>query len=134
MRIVNGFGWAWVVIGDGVLGAERLRSTLTAAGDLPPAYDQAMAWSLTAWLEAGNNAEDAQAAAEQAITAADASGDEHASAVSRVALAFVLIQRAQPQKALDLLDQCRAEHHRLGRVWDEGASCVLAVHAALLPR
>ncbi len=32
VRIVRGFGWAWVVIGDGVDGAGRIRQALDAAG------------------------------------------------------------------------------------------------------
>ena len=32
LRIANGFGWAWVVLGDGVDGARRVRPALSAAG------------------------------------------------------------------------------------------------------
>src|SRR6185312_13589307 len=31
VRIANGFGWAWVVLGDGIAGAHRVRSALEAA-------------------------------------------------------------------------------------------------------
>ena len=35
VRIANGFGWAWVVLGDGIAGAHRVRSALEAAEHLP---------------------------------------------------------------------------------------------------
>jgi predicted ATPase/DNA-binding SARP family transcriptional activator len=132
VRIVNGFGWAWVVAGDGALGAERFRTTLDAVGDRAPAADRAIGWSITAWLEAGNSVARAHVAAEHAILVADAAGDDTVAAVSRLALAFVLIQEARAREALDLLEGCCADFRRLGRVWDEGAAWVLSASAALL--
>ena len=35
VRIANGFGWTWVVLGDGVAGAYRVRAALEAAERLP---------------------------------------------------------------------------------------------------
>ena len=34
-RIAIGFGWTWVVLGDGVAGADALRSALAAADTVP---------------------------------------------------------------------------------------------------
>ena len=51
IRIVNGFGWAWIVLGDS-RGAQRLLRALDAAGDAAPARDRAGALLLAAWIEA----------------------------------------------------------------------------------
>src|SRR4029450_1542984 len=51
LGIVNGFGWAWVVLGDS-RGAQRILTALDAAGDAAPARDRASALLLAAWIEA----------------------------------------------------------------------------------
>ena len=51
LDIVNGFGWAWVVLGDS-RGAQRILAALDAAGDAAPARDRANALLLAAWIEA----------------------------------------------------------------------------------
>ena len=51
LDIVNGFGWAWVVLGDS-RGAQRILAALDAAGDAAPARDRADALLLAAWIEA----------------------------------------------------------------------------------
>ena len=54
LSIVNGFGWAWVVLGDsrGPSGSWR---PLAAAGDPAPARDRATALLLAAWIEASTD-------------------------------------------------------------------------------
>ena len=47
LGIVNGFGWAWVVLGDS-RGAQRILAALDAAGDVAPARDRADALLLAA--------------------------------------------------------------------------------------
>ena len=131
LRIANGFGWAWVVAGDSAVGAERVRAALAAAGVFAPSADRALAWSITAWLEAGVNVEHAHEAAEHAVEDADTTGDVYLAAVSRLALAFVLTQQARPRDALELLERCRTVFGDLARAWEEGASCVLTAFAAL---
>ena len=49
--LVNGFGWAWVVLGDD-RGAQRIAAALDAAGDAAPAQDRANALLLAGWIEA----------------------------------------------------------------------------------
>jgi len=51
-RIAAGFAWTWVVLGDGVAGARRLRAAIEGAGGAvgPPAA--AGAWLVASWLEA----------------------------------------------------------------------------------
>ena len=49
VRIANGFGWTWVVLGDGTAGAARVRNALT---DDTPARERATGLLLAGWLEA----------------------------------------------------------------------------------
>ncbi len=51
LGIVNGFGWAWIVLGDS-RGAQRILAALAAAGSAAPARDRATALLLAAWIEA----------------------------------------------------------------------------------
>ena len=51
LGIVNGFGWAWVVLGDS-RGAQRILTALDAAGDAARPQDRARALLLAAWIEA----------------------------------------------------------------------------------
>ena len=51
LSIVNGFGWAWIVLGDS-RGAQRILAALDAAGDAAPGRDRAGALLLAAWIEA----------------------------------------------------------------------------------
>ena len=51
LSLVNGFGWAWVVLGDS-RGAQRILAALDAAGDAAPVRDRANALLLAAWIEA----------------------------------------------------------------------------------
>jgi tetratricopeptide (TPR) repeat protein len=74
----------------------------------------------------------AHADADEAMTLATSIRDEHLYAVASAALAFVLLQQARPQDALELLDGCPAVHQRLGQPWDEAAAWILTVHAALI--
>src|SRR4029453_3230544 len=54
VRIANGFGWAWVVLGDGIAGAHRVRSALEAAEHHAGAgpRDRVTSLLLAGWLEA----------------------------------------------------------------------------------
>ena len=49
VSIATGFGWTWVVLGDGTAAATRIRDTLTSA--TPPSA-RASALLLAGWLEA----------------------------------------------------------------------------------
>src|SRR3954469_17884193 len=51
LELANGFGWAWIVLGD-ARGAQRLLSAFAAAGETPPGRELATALLLAAWLEA----------------------------------------------------------------------------------
>ena len=92
--------------------------------------DHVTALCLAAWLTSGDVGQ-ARADAEHARSIARAAGDDGLEATSRAALAFVLLQQARPEDALDVLDGCPDVEQRLGRRWDEGAARILTVHAAL---
>ena len=51
LRIANGFGWAWIVLGDS-RGAQRLLTALAAAGEAAPATRAGERLLLAAWIEA----------------------------------------------------------------------------------
>jgi len=132
LRIVNGFAWAWFVLGERPLGTERLRRALGHAEgvvSVAPA-ERAVALCHAAWLASGDVSQ-ARTYAEEAMTIARSVQDERLHAVARAALAFVLLQQARPDAALELLDGCPAVQRRLGHPWDEAAAWILTVHAAL---
>jgi tetratricopeptide (TPR) repeat protein len=130
LRIASGFGWAWVVIGEGAIGVARLRGALTAAGDAAPVAARVSAWCSTAWLEGGVNVEQAAEAAASARALAAGTAEPSLVAASTLAGAFVRIQQGLAREALDLLTSCRATFAELGDTWSEGAACILTAHAA----
>jgi tetratricopeptide (TPR) repeat protein len=87
--------------------------------------------SYIAWLEVTSNIELACGAAEEAVAAADATGDPYLAAFSRSALALVLIQNGGLDRATSMLDESR---HLLDEThpWDLGGAWILSAHAALL--
>lgn len=94
LTMASGFGWAWFLLGDGPLGAERLRLARQAAeraGVATPA-GRADSLCLAAWLGSANDIVTARAEAEEALALAR-SLDEPMQARCRVALAFVLVQQ-----------------------------------------
>jgi predicted ATPase/DNA-binding SARP family transcriptional activator len=131
LRIATGFGWASVLLGDGRLGSDRLTAALAAAASVSSAEDRVRPLSYIAWLEVTSNIEQARAAAEEAVSAADSAGDRYLAAFSRSALALVLIQNGGLDRASLVLDESRrlldAAHP-----WDLGGTWILSAHAALL--
>ncbi len=126
VRIALGFGWAWVVLGTGVEGADRVRAALDAAS--PTEQDRAAALTLCGWFEAsGGNLDRAVSDLEEAIRI----GDDQAVAVARLHLAFVHTQGGRARDALALLDQSRPDLTRFDLPWEVGASWLLAAWAHL---
>ena len=132
LRIAAGFGWAWVLLGDGRLGSDRIAGALAAAASVSSAADRVRPLSYIAWLEVTSNIEQACSAAEEAVVAADSTGDPYLAAFSRSALALVLIQNGGGlDRATSVLDESRSlldETHP----WDLGGTWILSAHAALL--
>ncbi len=126
LRIVNGFGWAWVILGGGVEAAARVRNAVAAARGTAPGADRATGLLLAGWLEAsGGNVEQATADIEKAM----ALGGDEVLSLARLHLAFVHTVQSQPRQALELSAACQTDFHRLGRDWEEGASWLLSAWA-----
>jgi tetratricopeptide (TPR) repeat protein len=131
LRIATGFGWAWVLLGEGRLGSDRVAGALAAAAAMSNPEDRVRPLSYTAWLEVTSNIGRAGCAAEEAVAAADSTGDPYLAAFSRSALALVLIQNGGLDRASSVLEESRdllGETHP----WDLGGAWILSAHAALL--
>ena len=101
-RVAMGFGWTWVVLGDGVSGAERLRSALAAAVTLPPST-RARGLLVASWLEASaGNLERAQADLDEALRIADELADNRLQADAERHGAFLSIQLGRASDVVDL--------------------------------
>ncbi len=131
LRIVNGFGWAWVVLGDS-RGAQRLLRALDAVGDAARVQDRASALLLAAWIEASTSRLDV---ARQHISAASElateSGDVELQARCLYYLAYVVSHHGEFYEAMTLTDRSRALYDTLDRPWDQAANALFAARAAI---
>ena len=131
LDLVNGFGWAWVVLGDS-RGAERLVAALDAAGDGAPAPDRASALLLAAWIEASmGDLEQARSHIESAQDLAAAIGDVEIQARAAYYLAYVVSHDGEFDLGLELTDQSARLYDGLQRPWDEAANGMFAARAAI---
>lgn len=129
LRIALGFGWTWVVVGDGAAGAARLRAALAAVAE-PSAPEAARALLLAAWLEAG--AGDLALAAgdlDRATTLLDGSADALATAELDRHRAFLLVQQGHAEAGLAAAERSRAAAARLGASWHAAGAANLAAWA-----
>jgi predicted ATPase len=131
LRIANGLGWAWLVLGDGPFGSERVRRALVAAADVASPAERFASLVLTAWLDSSNDVDAAIADAEAARRLAVELDDEHRVAIARTAAGFVHLQRGDAERAAEVLDGVAAIQHRLAAPWEELAAWVLTAYAAL---
>jgi predicted ATPase/DNA-binding SARP family transcriptional activator len=129
LTIANGFGWAWIVLGD-ARGAQRLLAALAAAGQAPPARERAIALLLAAWTEASSgHLEPAHRHIADATNLA--AGDADLEARCAYYLAYVLSHSGEWEQALALTDRARQLYDRLDRPWDQAANALFAVRAAI---
>jgi predicted ATPase/DNA-binding SARP family transcriptional activator len=131
LRIVNGFGWAWVVLGDS-RGAHRILAALGAVGAGGEVRDRASALLLAGWIEASTGhlelAEDHIAAAtELAGTVNDIDLEARASYY----LAYVVSHHGEFGQAMELTERSRALYDQLDRPWDQVANWLFAARAAI---
>ena len=129
--MVNGFGWAWIVLGDS-RGAQRILAALDAAGDAAPAADRAERLLLAAWIEASTGHLDL--AREHIAAATDARrriGDVDLQARCAYYLAYVVSHDGDFHHALELTDRSRALYDGLDRPWDQAANWLFAARAAI---
>ena len=131
IRIVNGFGWAWIVLGDS-RGAQRLLRALDAAGEAAPIRDRAGALLLAAWIEASTGRlELAREHIAAATELADAIDDVDLQARCCYYLAYVVSHDGEFGQALELTDRSRALYQGLDRPWDQAANGLFAARAAI---
>lgn len=131
LRIANGFGWAWVVLGDS-RGAQRILAALGAAGDAARAEERCNALLLAAWLEASTG--DAEPAREHTMAAAelaDAGNDKDLQARCCYYRAYVVSHHGDFGEALELTERARVLYDGLDRPWDQAANGLFAARAAI---
>jgi tetratricopeptide (TPR) repeat protein len=131
LNIVNGFGWAWVVLGDS-RGAQRILGALDAAGGVAPGRDRASALLLAAWIEASTgHLERARDHIAAATELANTINDVDLQARCSYHLAYVVSHDGEFRQAIELTDRSRALYHGLDRPWDQAASGLFAARAAI---
>ena len=131
LKIANGFGWAWVVLGDS-RGAQRILAALHAAGDSAPVVDQASALLLAGWIEASTGHLDlARTHIAVAIDLADRIGDVELQARCAYYLAYVVSHHGEFRQAMELTDRSDALYAGLDRPWDRAANWLFAGRAAI---
>jgi predicted ATPase/DNA-binding SARP family transcriptional activator len=131
LSIVNGFGWAWIVLGDS-RGAQRILAALDAAGDAAAIRDRARALLLAAWLEASTgHLELAREHIAAAGELADAIDDVDLQARTGYYLAYVVSHHGEFARAMELTDRSSALYRGLDRPWDQAANWLFAARAAI---
>jgi predicted ATPase/DNA-binding SARP family transcriptional activator len=131
LEIVNGFGWAWIVLGDS-RGAQRILAALDAAGDAAPARDRAGALLLAAWIEASTgDLEPARRHVAAAGELADALDDADLQARCAYHLAYVVSHHGDWERAMELTARSRELYDGLDRPWDQAANALFASRAAI---
>ena len=130
VRIAEGFGWAWIVLGDD-RGAQRLLTALAAAGPAAPPDRRARALLLAAWIEASTGALDTARVhvAEAEALADDADVDLRARCAYH--LAYVVSHEGDWDEGLRLTDVARTAYEGLDRPWDRIANALFATRAAI---
>jgi len=128
LAIVNGFGWAWIVLGDS-RGAQRIHAALDAAGDAAPAADRATALLLAAWIEASSG--DLEPARRHVDDATALTDDRELRARAAYFLAYVVSHHGEWERALELTARARELYEGLDRPWDQAANALFAARAAI---
>jgi predicted ATPase/DNA-binding SARP family transcriptional activator len=131
LGIVNGFGWAWIVLGDS-RGAHRILAALDAAGDAAPSGDRAGALLLAAWIEASTGQLELAREHIAAATALAAAGDDiELQARCSYYLAYVVSHDGRFGEAMQLTARSSALYAGLDRPWDQAANQLFAARAAI---
>ena len=134
LGIVNGFGWAWIVLGDS-RGAQRILAALDAAGDAAPTRDRATALLLAAWIEASTgHLELAREHIAEASGLAAAIDDVDLQARCCYHLAYVVSHDGEWGRAMELTDRSSELYSSLDRPWDQAANWLFAARAAISAR
>ncbi len=129
LRTAVGFGWTWVVLGDGEAGAARVRGALTAAPEAD-ASTSAAALLLACWLEA--SAGDLELAAGDLNRAEMLVDDDRLRADLHRHRAFLRIQQGRPADVVVEAEAAVAAYRAQGRVWETAAALLLASYGAIV--
>jgi predicted ATPase/DNA-binding SARP family transcriptional activator len=130
VQIANGFGWTWVVLGDGTAGAGRMRNALTPD---TPARERAMALLLAGWLEASaGDVALAQGDLDGARTIAEELADEVMAADVQRHQAFLSIQLGRADVVLASSAASLVTYRRLGLRWQAAGSLLLSAFGAVM--
>ena len=133
LRLAIGFGWTWVVLGDGATGAARVRDAVTAAGAEAPLGAQAEALLVAGWLEASaGDVELAQQDLDRVAELGTTLGDQHVMADVRRHTAFLRIQQGRPQEVLAEAGASLVVYRDRGFTWETAASLVLAAYGSIM--
>ncbi len=131
LDIVNGFGWAWIVLGDS-RGAQRILAALDAAENEAAERDRAVALLLASWIEASTgDLELARNHVTKAAEVADAIPDVELQARCCYYLAYVVSHLGDWHRALQLTGRSRDLYETLERPWDQAANALFAARAAI---
>jgi predicted ATPase/DNA-binding SARP family transcriptional activator len=134
LGIVNGFAWAWIVLGDS-RGAQRILTALDAAGDTAPVAEQADALLYAAWLEASTGRlELAREHVAAAVELAESIDDVDLEARCSYYLAYVVSHHGEFARAVELTDRADTLYGGLDRPWDQAANWLFASRAAISAR
>lgn len=139
-RIALGFGWTWVVLGDGSAGAARVRAAVDQTAVDQAAVDQAARAAglmLAGWLEAsaGDVAlaqQDLDAATDLVDDLAGRLDDEVLRAEVQRHQAFVAIQQGRPELVRSSASAAVATYRRHGLNWHTAAGLLLSAFGALM--
>ena len=131
LDIVNGFGWAWVVLGDS-RGAQRILTALDAVGEAVPPRDRAGALLLAAWIEASTGRlEPARQHIAAATELAERIDDPDLTARCLYYLAYVVSHSGEFRSAIELTARSSAIYDTMDRPWDQAACWLFAARAAI---
>jgi predicted ATPase/DNA-binding SARP family transcriptional activator len=131
LDIANGFGWAWIVLGDS-RGADRLVSALSVAKDEARASERAAALLLAGWIEASTgDLSKARDHVQAATTIAEETADDELRAQCSYYLAYVVSHEGRWQEALELTDRSAQLLDPLDRPWHQAANALFAARAAI---
>ena len=131
LNIVNGFGWAWVVLGDS-RGAQRILTALDAAGEAGQPEERCSALLLAAWIEASTgHLELARSHIAAATELAEEIQNVELQARCSYYLAYVVSHQGEFRHAMELTARSSALYDGLDRPWDQAATWLFAARAAI---
>jgi predicted ATPase len=130
LRIANGFGWTWVVLGDGIAGAARVRQAITPSR---PPRDRVTGLLLAGWLEASaGDLALAQADLDAALAIAEELGDDVLRADCHRHMAFLRIQQGRPLDVLADAADSLGTYRSLSMRWQAAGSLLLGAFGSIM--